>query len=67
MAKVVKKDERALWFVEFPTYRYNEDVKKLARQNDLKIIDAKHQAGRDQCKDAPKLTLKKEYTAKKEG
>ena len=26
------------WFLEFPTFQYNEDVKDLARKNNLKII-----------------------------
>lgn len=44
-----------LWYVEFPTYQYNEDVKELAKENGLKIIDAKFDVG-DGVKDAPKLT-----------
>lgn len=50
------------WYVEFPTYRYVEDVKELARKNGLKIIDAKFQGENKQCEKAPKLTLKKEGT-----
>lgn len=44
-----------IWFIEFPTFQYNEDVKALAKQNGLKIIDAKYDDGSG-YKDAPKLT-----------
>ena len=44
-----------IWYVEFPTYQYNEDVKELAKKNGLKIIDAQFDAG-DGEKDVPKLT-----------
>lgn len=47
-----------VWFIEFPTYRYNEDVKDLARMNNLKIVDAKFQGTLKQCENAPTLTLK---------
>ena len=45
------------WFVKFPTYQYNEDVKALAKENDLKIIDDAFQGDEKQCENAPKLTL----------
>jgi len=48
------------WFVEFPTHRYVEDVKALARKAGLKIVDARYQGKEPQPEDAPKLTLKKE-------
>lgn len=44
-----------IWYVEFPTYQYNEDVKELAKKNGLKIIDAQFDAG-DGEKDVPTLT-----------
>ena len=47
-----------VWYVEFPTFQYNEDVKELARKNNLKIIDARFQGDNKQCEKAPKLTLK---------
>ena len=47
-----------IWYVEFPTFQYNEDVKDLARKNNLKIIDARFQGENKQCEKAPKLTLK---------
>ena len=38
-----------VWYVEFPTFQYNEDVKDLARKNNLKIIDAIFQGDNKQC------------------
>jgi hypothetical protein len=70
MAKV--KDSRKVWFVEFPTYRYNEDVKELARKDGLKIVNARFKPADGEKtpfeviakSDAPKLTLKKEFRPK---
>ena len=45
-----------IWFLEFPTFQYNEDVKELARKNNLKIIDARFQGDEKQCENVPKLT-----------
>ena len=45
------------WFIEFPTYQYVEDVKKLAREKGLIIVDAKFQGTEQQCDNPPKLTL----------
>lgn len=38
----------------------------MARKADLRIVDARHQAGRSQCKNPPKLTLKDEFKPKDE-
>ena len=46
-----------IWYVEFPTFQYNEDVKALAKERGLTIIDAKFDYG-DGVKDPPELTLK---------
>ena len=55
------------WYVEFPTYIYNEDVKELARKNNLKIVDVRFQGNEKQCENAPKLTIKgQKPKAKKE-
>jgi hypothetical protein len=54
-----------IWYVDFPTYRYNEDVRALARERGLKIIDSKFQGSNKQCANAPKLTLKGEKKRKK--
>ena len=50
--------DKNIWYVEFPTYQYNEDVKALAREKGLVIIDAQFDDGKG-VKDAPKLTKKK--------
>ena len=34
-------DKRKVWFVKHPLSQYEEDVKALARKNDLVIYDAK--------------------------
>jgi len=56
-------ENKELWFVEFPTYRYTQDVKVLARKAGLKIVDARFKDEMDmtQAPTAPKLTLKKQY------
>lgn len=46
-----------IWYIEFPTYRYNEDVKAIAKERGLKIIDSKFQGENEQCENAPTLTL----------
>ena len=45
-----------VWYVEFPTFQYNEDVEDIARKNNLKIIDAIFQGENKQCDKPPKLT-----------
>ena len=55
-------NELKTWFVGFPTYQYNENVKELARKHGLKIVDSKFQGATAQAENAPKLTPK---TAKK--
>ena len=54
-----------VWYVEFPTFQYNEDVKDLARKNNLKIIDARFQGENKQCDNVPKLTKAGEKSNKK--
>lgn len=49
---------KEIWYVEFPTYKYKEDVEELAQRNNLEIIDARFQGDNEQCEKAPKLTLK---------
>ena len=49
------------WFVKFPTYKYNEDVKGIARKNGFKVIDSRYQGDMEQVEDAPKLTLNKDF------
>ena len=56
------------WYVNFPTFQYVEDVKDLARRNNLKIVDAVFQGNEKQCENAPKLTLigEKQKSTKKD-
>lgn len=59
MAKI---DSRKLWLVKHPLSQYNEDVKALARKNDLKIVDAKFKGSIDQkfvADKPPALTVTK--------
>lgn len=53
-----------IWFVEFPTHQYKEDVNSLAYENRLEIIDIRFKDSIDpklvvSDKDAPKLTKAK--------
>ena len=45
------------WYVKHPTFQYCEDVKSIAKERGLRIIDAKFQDGAPQCDNAPQLTL----------
>lgn len=45
------------WYIKFPTYQYNENVKQLAKDNRLKIIDDVYQGDNKQCDNPPKLTV----------
>ena len=54
-------DSRKVWMVEMPSHQYKEDVKKLAKEAGLKIVDAKFKSNYDDdeiAKDTPKLTKK---------
>lgn len=64
------KTKKQVWLVEHPTYRYEQDVKALARKADLRIVDAAEASDSDRksavsAKDAPKLTLKPEHAPAK--
>lgn len=57
-----KRPEKKIWLVPHPTSQFKEDVKLLAAQKLLKIIDAKFAAAIDPkriASNAPKLTPKK--------
>ncbi len=47
-----------IWYVALPALQYTEDIKGLAKEAGLKIVDAKYQGDADQCENPPKLTLK---------
>lgn len=54
------------WLVDFPTFRYVEDVKALARAAGLRVIDAAYANDLDRkvavsADKAPKLTLRPEF------
>ena len=52
---------KKIWYVDFPTYQYNEDAIALAKENNLEIIDSRHKGkptGKDIATDTPKLTIK---------
>lgn len=57
---------RKFWLVEGPFYRYNEDVKALAVDAGLRLIDSRYandgvDRDKDAVKDGPKLTLRPEF------
>lgn len=53
--KAIKK----IWYLVFPTFLYVEDVKALAKEHDLQIIDASVTADRSNAAESvPKVTLK---------
>lgn len=54
-----------VWYVEFPTFQYNEDVKDLAKKNNLKIIDAIFQGDNKQCDKPPNLLQDKRLKRKR--
>ena len=49
--------ERKIWYVDFPTFQYEEDVQALAKENNLKILNSMYDAG-DGESDVPTLTKK---------
>ena len=61
--------EKKIWLVEFPVFRYTQDVKDIARKGNLKIIDMKYKdnyATDRLVEKRPTLTLKAEYKSKEE-
>ena len=65
----VKNDNRKIWMVPPPTSQYNEDVKNLARQNNLKIYATNIKGFNPNLdlveKNPPKLTKKKDKKVRK--
>lgn len=58
----MEKDQNNIWYLAGPMFQYNEDVKALARQAGLKIIDANVAGGRSNAaEDVPEVTIKAEY------
>lgn len=65
-----KKIEKQVWLVPHPTSQFKEDVKTLALQNNLKIVDARFAGGIDPKRIAsktPKLTAVRGEAAEKAG
>ncbi|MDO8065562.1 hypothetical protein [Janthinobacterium sp. SUN206] len=51
-----------IWYLPGPMFQYSEDVKALARQAGLKIIDANMVVGRaNAAENVPEVTIKAEY------
>lgn len=64
------KFDKKVWYLPGPYYRYEEDVKVLARKNNLRIVDSNAmRTPRDKWpdaadpKDLPNVTLKPQYAA----
>ena len=58
----MEKNPENIWYLAGPMFQYNEDVKALARQAGLKIIDANVAVGRaNAAEDVPEVTIKAEY------
>ena len=68
MAKKEKENtehKAPVWYLAGPFYRYNEDVKALARSKGIRIIDANVTDDRgNEATDVPKVTLKSEFQPK---
>lgn len=54
------------WYIDFPLYQYKENVKSLAKERGLKIVDSKFQGNNPQCDSCPTLTLKSKRQIKQE-
>ncbi len=62
----MKANSLKVWYVDFPSYRYNEDIKAIAKERGLKIVNARFKGSNKQCANAPKLTLVGEVTKEKD-
>jgi len=52
-------EQKPIWYLPGPNFQYVEDVKALAREAGLRIIDANVTSDRsDEAADPPKVTLK---------
>lgn len=58
----MEKDQNNIWYLAGPMFQYNEDVKALARQAGLKIVDATVAVDRaNAAEEVPEVTIKAEY------
>lgn len=58
----MEKDQNNIWYLAGPMFQYNEDVKALARQAGIKIVDATVAIDRvNAAEQVPEVTIKEEY------
>ena len=55
---MAKKGFKGTWYVDHPVSQFNENVKGLAKEANLKIIDKKFKGKSKQCSKPPELTKK---------
>lgn len=56
--------KNTIWYLPGPFHQYQEDVKALAKEHGLRIVDANATAGREyEAKDVPAVTMRPELTA----
>ncbi|MBD8493836.1 hypothetical protein [Pseudomonas syringae] len=56
--------KNSIWYLAGPFHQYQEDVKALAKERGLRIVDANATAGReDAAKDVPEVTTRPQLTA----
>lgn len=58
------KNAAKIWYLAGPFFRYEQDVKELAKKAGVRIVDANVTESRKNAadaKDLPKVTLKPEY------
>jgi hypothetical protein len=54
-----------VFYVAFPLSQYNEDVREIAKERGLTIVDAKYQGVNLQMANPPKLTIKESKPSSK--
>lgn len=59
----VEVETPRIWYLAGPYFRYVENVKKLAKAHNLKIVDANVTEGRNFAVEGPAVTFKPEYAA----
>lgn len=58
----MENDQNNIWYLTGPMFQYNEDVKALARQAGLKIVDSTVAVDRVKAAEqVPEVTIKAEY------
>ncbi len=54
----MKTNSLKTWYVDLPSYHYEEDIKAIAKERGLKIVNARFKGNNKQVANAPKLTKK---------